>query len=286
MSYKIILCEGDSWTAGDLLDPKLEERGITYINSPENDSYRLPKVWPNMLGEISNIKVLNTAVAGSSNDGIVRRTLNQVIKLLEEYKPEDILVVIGWSSPERKDFFYNDGVVHKRWETLYPAELYQKHISKELQKFYELYVKYFWDVEEFSNRYIEQCLLISNFLDGFGIKYYFFNAFYESSIEGYTNLYDKYFKNKVRGIPDERALEFYEELTNLKGETDKVFFNEYRKIYNSHFLRISFKNFCDMIEANRLVKFDNNHPSYKMHKEWSKYLHKQLLTPEGYFGSD
>ena len=69
-------------------------------------------------------------------------------------------------------------------------------------------------------------------------------------------------------------------------ETDKVFFNEYRKIYNSHFLRISFKNFCDMIEANRLVKFDNNHPSYKMHKEWSKYLHKQLLTPEGYFGSD
>ena len=72
-----------------------------------------------------------------SNDGIFRRTLNQVIKLLEEYKPEDILVVIGWSSPERKDFFYNDGVVHKRWETLYPAELYQKHISKELQKFYE-----------------------------------------------------------------------------------------------------------------------------------------------------
>ena len=42
MSYKIILCEGDSWTAGDLLDPKLEERGRSYINSPETDSYRLP----------------------------------------------------------------------------------------------------------------------------------------------------------------------------------------------------------------------------------------------------
>lgn len=285
MSYKIILCEGDSWTAGDLLDPKLKADGITYINNSKNDSYRLPKVWPHMLGELSNLKIKNTAVAGSSNDGIVRRTLGEVVNLLEEYKPEEILVVIGWTSPERKDFYGGPG---NQWETMLPAELYQTHIYPDLQKFYELYVKHFWSVDEFSNRYIEQCFLISNFLTGFGIKHYFFNAFYESSVEGYTSLYEKYFVNKIRGIPDKRTLEFYEELSNITTGTkhEELIFEEYKKLYHSHFIRISFKNFCDMIEADRLVKFDANHPAYKMHQEWSKYLHKQLLTPEGYFGSD
>ena len=43
MSYKIIYCDGDSWTTGDLLDPNLE-KGIGWINDPLNDNYRLPKV--------------------------------------------------------------------------------------------------------------------------------------------------------------------------------------------------------------------------------------------------
>ena len=37
-SIKIILTEGDSWTAGDLLDPKLEKLGITNIDHRDNDA--------------------------------------------------------------------------------------------------------------------------------------------------------------------------------------------------------------------------------------------------------
>ena len=62
---KIILCEGDSWTSGDIINPELE---TTWVNHPTNDSYRLPKVWPNKLGELLDIEVLNTANAGCSND--------------------------------------------------------------------------------------------------------------------------------------------------------------------------------------------------------------------------
>ena len=68
---KLILCEGDSWTSGDMINPKLN---TSYVNDPENDSYRLPKVWPYKLGKLLNTKVLNNAGAGSSNDAIVRRT--------------------------------------------------------------------------------------------------------------------------------------------------------------------------------------------------------------------
>ena len=41
---KLIICDGDSWTAGDIMDPKLQKKGITYVNHVENDNYRLPKV--------------------------------------------------------------------------------------------------------------------------------------------------------------------------------------------------------------------------------------------------
>ena len=51
------------------------------------------------------IEVKNNSVAGSSNDGIVRRVLDNIPTLLKQYKPEEICVIIGWTSPERKIFF-------------------------------------------------------------------------------------------------------------------------------------------------------------------------------------
>ena len=98
---KIILCEGDSWTSGDIINPKLD---VTWVNHPTNDSYRLPKVWPHKLGELLNIEVLNTANAGCSNDSIVRRVVENTLKLLDKYKGEEIFVIVGWSSPEEKIF--------------------------------------------------------------------------------------------------------------------------------------------------------------------------------------
>ena len=55
---------------------------------------------------LEDIEVWNAAVAGCSNDAIVRRVVENTFKLLDDYKPEEIFVVVGWSSPERKDFHY------------------------------------------------------------------------------------------------------------------------------------------------------------------------------------
>ena len=48
--------------------------------------------------------------AGSSNDGIVRRVTNSVLSNLEEYESDELFYIIGWSSPERKDFYYKIGL--------------------------------------------------------------------------------------------------------------------------------------------------------------------------------
>lgn len=61
---KIILCGGDSWTSGDIIDPKLQSIGVTYVNHSDNDEYRLPKVWPHKLGKLLNVDVKNCAAAG------------------------------------------------------------------------------------------------------------------------------------------------------------------------------------------------------------------------------
>ena len=280
MSYKLIFCDGDSWTAGDIIDPNLD---ITHVNAKENDSYRLPRVWPHKLGKLCGIEVKNNSVAGSSNDGIVRRVLDNIPTLLKQYKPEEICVIIGWTSPERKDFFYSHEKM-KHWETLYPAELYQKQLNKDVEEFYKTYIKHFWNIEEFSNRYIEHNLLLHHYLENLGIKHYFFNAFYESSGENFNgSLYEKYFLNKRRGLPDVFSVGLVEELKMVHGIMDELVFEEFKNIFEKNFIQISFKKFCDNVGPRWKDRYVMNHPNENMHTKWSEYVYKQLFTEDGYF---
>ena len=97
METKVLYCDGDSWTAGDIVDPKLFGDNLAEVHHPDNAQYRLPRVWPDKLGKLLGIKTLNRAIAGSSNDGIVRRVLPNILRLLTQYKPEELFVIIGWS---------------------------------------------------------------------------------------------------------------------------------------------------------------------------------------------
>ena len=173
---KLIVCDGDSWTSGDMIDPNLD---ITHVNAKENDSYRLPKVWPHKLGKLLTTDVQNNAIAGSSNDGIVRRVTNSVLSNLEEYESDELFYIIGWSSPERKDFYYKGD--WEEWETLYPAQL-EQNLPKHLLEFYKTYIAYFWNEEEFLNRYVHQNLYLHNFLSNYDIDHIFFDSFYEGKI--------------------------------------------------------------------------------------------------------
>lgn len=240
---KIILCEGDSWTSGDIINPKLD---VTWVNHPTNDSYRLPKVWPHKLGELLNIEVLNTANAGCSNDSIVRRVVENTLKLLDKYKGEEIFVIVGWSSPERKDFYYKGE--WNSWETLYPAQLTQDFsYDKDLQEFYRIYLEKFWNEEEYIERYIQHNLLIHHFLNSYGIKHIFFDAFYETKDMG---IYDKLNKDNLKQIKDIRKNNFIDKTFRevlMKGEyLDKELFGK------------------------------DYHPTEKGHEIWARYLYDKV----------
>ena len=63
--FKVLLCDGDSWTAGNNGYPKLS------------------KCWPEELGKLLDIKIKNISQSGGSNDGIIRRTIKEVLSLVK-----------------------------------------------------------------------------------------------------------------------------------------------------------------------------------------------------------
>ena len=270
---KLILCDGDSWTAGDMINPELELSGKEHpnVNDPSNDDYRLPKVWPHKLGKLLDVDVLNIAHAGSSNDGVVRRTMRKVKELLLEYKTKDLFVIIGWSSPERKDFYYRGE--HESWETIYPAQ--GSSSDKDLESFYKIYVEKFWNDVEYVERYIQQNLLLHYYLKEHNIDHIFFDAFYETkgdrSIFSSTDIDDIIIKV---GYDTKGHYELIEYFTKLKKEftldttfrshlldKDKPFTYEGKEFY-------SFKK--------ELFNAEDHHPSESGHETWANYLKDKL----------
>ncbi len=271
-NIKIILTEGDSWTAGDIIDPKLEARGITNIDHRDNDAYRLPKVWPDKLSKLTNIEVRNTSHAGSSNDGIEKRVISQVGNLLQKYNSDEIFVIVGWTSPERKDFYYKNVMDESddgRWETIYPASPAIHEPSDGFEEFTKLYTTYFWNKEEYIMRYLIQNINIHNYLNSQNIKHVFFDAFYET-FEA-TNNPEKH------GILDSVTL--MKAIKRLPLSVENNYIKEqYIKLHDSNFLPITFKEFIltTLKEHKQVDLFDNHHPTELSHQKWAHYLKTYL----------
>ena len=253
---KLIICDGDSWTAGDIVDPELFGDNLSEVDHPDNDQYRLPRVWPHKLGNSLGIDVLNTSYSGSSNDSIVRRVLRNTLEQLETYNSEELFVIVGWSSPERKDFFYEG-----EFKCFYPMEFGDLKGKTDIDKFKKLYLKYFWEGGEYVTRYVQQNLLLHTFLENRGIKHYFFDAFYEKKrIES----------NKDGGMYSNVELENEIDITNPT-------FEYYLKIRPLFTKDKSFRSFLMVDEEN----FDDElwdwyHPSEKAHELWAEELYKDL----------
>ena len=319
MSKKILICDGDSWTAGDLIDPELFGGNLRHVNHPDNDQYRLPRVWPHKLGKLLNVKVSNISVAGSSNDSIIRRIIPNVMKSLNPqwplkgYKPEEIFVMVGWSSPERKDFYYKGE--WDSWETLYPAQLDQNLPNKDVEKFYKLYLKYYWNKEEYMNRYVNQVLYLHYFLERNGIDHLFFNAFYEcSALDFDDDIYKKFVLASISGMRedtdliDDITLVEKESLTKLNaleyrmmhdcpdGSIARKFIDDLKKLnvfsedgylistspyVTEEFLKVVDRVFKEVSFRSFLIEKDfftspRQHPNEMEHQLWAEELYKDL----------
>tara|TARA_R100001509_G_scaffold35776_1_gene18962 strand:+ start:104 stop:943 length:840 start_codon:yes stop_codon:yes gene_type:complete len=272
---KLILCDGDSWTAGDIINPELKliNENHANVNDPLNDSYRLPKVWPHKLGKLLNIDTLNIAHAGSSNDAIVRRTMRKVKELLLDYEAKDLFVIIGWSSPERKDFYYTGE--WDAWETIHPVSNYQPIPDKDIDTFYEIYRDKFWNEQEYVERYIQQNLLLHYFLKEHNVKHLFFDAFYET--RGHRSMFNSL------NIDDVIIGSGYET------ESHYALMKYFLKVKKEFSLNDSFRNL--LLDKNKVFEYNgkqlnsfkeelfntkDHHPSEKGHEIWAKNLFKEL----------
>ena len=262
---KVLLAEGDSWTAGDIIDPRITEDLAGNVNAKINDNYRLPKVWPHKLATKLGIKSMNTAVAGSSNDGIVRRVIDNVLNLLNKYEPHEIKVVIGLTSPERKDFYHKKDNDYG-WDVLYPLD--SSELSEERSLFKKVYSSIYWNKEEYISRYLQSIFLIHHFLKYKGIDHTFFNAFYQDNDGKFG--FDLHSSIELLEASMSRSYLKHLNIYNLIGV--------YREIVEDYFCLTSFKGYLDKFGKHHC--FDGMHPNEQGHDIWAEYLYQYFTKKD------
>lgn len=139
--------------------------------SPED----LADSWSGQLAMKMSLDHFNEAVPGQSNWSIYSNTVNSVNKLLKEYKPEDIFVVIGWSSFDRYDYIHE----FKQLYRITPGSIdstaatYWPQAVKDAYRIFVLGCDY---NSHSLNNFALIYQALSSFLKLKNIKYFFFNA--------------------------------------------------------------------------------------------------------------
>lgn len=248
-----LVVAGDSWTFGsEIRDPKLDSS----INDwdIQNNEYRSSRIWPRFLGEKLNAtEVINLSYPGSSNDRIIRTTKQWLTKNAIKNNDNDIFLIVGFTSPERKDFYYKDEQTNN-WITIWPLWTpdYRQPI---LKSFHKLYVNYMWNSEEYTDRYVNQLLDLQNFCKIYNIKFLFFQAFYQHKDLAIFNWKDTAFTTAhLTGVKD------------LWGLIDST------RFMNKDKNNFSFHNF--IMEKNQLNPLIDQHPSIDSHKLWAEELYR------------
>ena len=283
-----IITNGDSWTFGsEIADPDLAKNypEATHITQwdflEDNDSYRIPRIWPTYLGQKLDADVVNLAWPADDNGSILRRTLSYISTnyIAKNISTENLLVVIGWSSPERNSFWYKDeqqSLPFRLWPNVpnfnAPAQ----------EKFWELYVAYLWHPEEFIPRFVLDCLQFENFCRAHNIKFLHFNAFYQTPKENVDRwqhidvateldnlkLHSYIYSDGRTGYKRKTELTAYQSLWNTVNAV-----NLYKKDQDCN----TFKGFIDQFD-NYNKMYCGWHPSPVGHELWAEELYRYITV--------
>jgi hypothetical protein len=192
---KTLLTNGNSWTFGSdlnsphVLHPEGPGKGIgrerKYLfnfsdTSPENDYYRVPKIWPTKLAKLLSCKNINLAWPARSNEIICSSTIGWVLDYLNKGgSPADLIVVIGWGGAEWKHVLIKQNEHSNLSDTIWPEatsdRMYKQPVLKE---YFHLYRNHLNVEQEFITRYVESNFILHLFLKKHSIKHLFFNAFW------------------------------------------------------------------------------------------------------------
>lgn len=187
---KHLITNGDSWVFGsEIVDPALASKYPStvhvgnYDHLAENDHYRLPRIFSTLLANRWGADSVNLSWPADDNQSICNRTMEYISKTYIDTGADlsELFVIVGWSSPERVRFWYRDNERSQKYIIWPSLEWFDTPAQ---QRFWEMYVSYLWNAEEYIPRYVDTVLRFQNFCTTHGIKYLMFNAFYQGQGSG------------------------------------------------------------------------------------------------------
>ena len=280
-----VICDGDSWVFGcEIVDPELSStypfstHPGAYDYLKENDYYRVPKIFPSHLAKLLNVPVTNLSWPADDNGTILRRTINYISQkyLANNLSTEKLFVIIGWTSPERNSFWYKDNKLSHLFR-LWPQV---EHFDAPAQKsFWELYVTYLWNEEEYIPRYVLNVLQLQNFCQSNNIKWMCFNSFYQTPNANPWDWQDLKITDEVSRLQGKIGAHVYQQSTNPLDR--KTHSNDYSALWNSidsvrfykkDHINNTFKSYIEDTNNSVSTPLTGWHPSPEGHEAWAKEL--------------
>jgi Family of unknown function (DUF6071) len=147
-----------------------------------NSSYRWERSWPGALGLLLKAPgIYNDGIPSGSNDRIVRTAVEFVTRrwLAAGLPASQLLVVIGWSHPGRREFFVEDA-----FRQVVPHHAYD---IPALDRLTLAYRNAAWHETESRWRFAIQSITLAGFLRDRGVRYLFFDAIVQNELPAELN---------------------------------------------------------------------------------------------------
>jgi hypothetical protein len=231
---------------------------------PTNIAYRLKHRYLNLFADrIGATEIVDLSKPSRSNDAIVRILIEFLVN--EGYNTgrdtSDLFITIGWSSPERREFYYKNQWGSDNWIEFGPWSMDQDHGDKDIDKFMRLYFDNFWNEGEFLHRWIQQVWQTELMLKSLNIKYVMHQAFYHHHTQMINQWDDKKYKEKFTTITQADKL--------LWDSIDSIKF-----IHKNHPELGTMHHY--MLSQSKDV-FEVFHPNANGHSIWAEYMHKYCV---------
>lgn len=255
-----LVVAGDSWTYGsEIRDPSLPDSVKDW--DKENDEYRMARIWPAYLSQRLGINdLVNLSYPAASNDKIIRNVVGWLTQeyLFKNKSTDDLFLIVGFTSPERKDFYYKTEKTGF-WFTVWPMWRHQ-YPQEELNEFSEIYMTYLFNQEESTHRYLHQIFYLQTLLNHYNIKYLFFQAFYQRKDMHIRQWTDDPYARHYNGQPDQM-------IWNMIDPTKFMYKNQ-----DIH----SFHNYILQFETRHNKVIQGQHPNEYGHMLWAENIDKYI----------
>lgn len=164
--------------------------------------------WPTFVGESLDLSVTNLGTNSIGNTFIARRVITAVDHFLTKYRPEELLVGINWSGPDRIHKFYgqdkpklpcgdyySENPSYMFFNGALEWEIGNSHWEND---FCDNYYRYVHTTPDAITNTIDNILLVQNYLSGKKVKYFMFtylnifkyNHLLPQDVINYFNLID------------------------------------------------------------------------------------------------